>query len=45
MAHPGLESASFAGLHHARAREGEEMERVGGGGGGGGLQNWKQDVK
>ena len=40
-AYLGLKSVSSAGLHHARAREGEEMER----GGGGGLQDWKQDVK
>ena len=37
MAHLGLKSASSAGLHHARAREGEEMERGGGGGGMKGL--------
>ena len=41
----GPESTSSAGLHYARAREGEEMERGGGGGGGRWFHNWKQDVK
>ena len=42
--HLRLESASSAGLHHARSREGEEMEKGGGGGGGGGgrFRNWKR---
>ena len=36
MAHQRPESTSSAGLHHTRAKEGEEMEGEGGGGGGGG---------
>ena len=37
--HPGPESASFVGLHHTKAGEGEERGGRGGGGGGGGAGN------
>ena len=38
--HSGPESASSAGLHHVRAREGEKMEGGGGDGGGANERSW-----